>query len=708
MLKLSWYTWAMFRRISSLVVLLGILISIFGFAQVASAQNYDGVLIATHEDGHDDEPEAPTVDSSCEASIPAIGWIMCPMTEFLLDSLEAIVRDGVVRSVLNFDALDGGSSQQQALESIWQGFRAIANVGFVIAFFILVYSAASGGALSAYDVKKLAPKLVFGAIFVQLSFFICIQLVYLFNAFGESVVTLMLSPLGGEGGAGSGAVFNNDLIQWNVLDTALGGAEELVSAIILILILIACVFSILGVLLMVVVFILRNMALMVLTVISPLAFVAWILPNTENLFRKWWGFYIQLLALFPIAMAFLASGRLVSYVWVNGDGGWANQWIGLIALFVPYIIAPKLFSLAGSAVGQVVRAAEGAKDGVKKSTGRVRQSNIGKRAEAGAKGRAASALNRRYGEGMADQNGGRINRAMQKAVQSGTGQRATAQWQQSREKIREEDSSAARTNVDANRSQARRAYDGKVGDEAEVAYLSDLLKEGSKATEAEQEAAVAALLNVHSTRGDAVGAVSDFVKRTDEKSKGGSHTDSDGTVHPYGDASPQERAAAGALRGRVIAANRGNLGAVPQIAKPNRKSTIDGMDAREVHGLKGGSVEHFAEDSSAAKEIARRSSDAITSGGTEGQMVRDANIQKLLDASFQNWQKSLAASQAAAQAGDTQTAQAMADQARECESVIQEVSRGFDLAQKTDAQGNMDGYEVTGRKTPNRGGGGTP
>ena len=627
-----------------------------------------GVSIeAPGEDTEDSGEPAVTPDPTCQSSIGnLLGWLLCPISEFFLDSLEAIVRDGVVRSVLNFDALDGETSQRAALESIWTGFRAIANVGFVIAFFVMIYSAASGGVLSAYDVKRLAPKLVFGAILVQMSFFICIQLVAIFNALGESVVSLMLSPLGGEGNAGTGALFNDDIIGWNILGDAI---EGLVSVIIIILIIIASIFSIAGVMLMVVVFILRNMALMVLTVVSPLAFVAWILPNTENLFKKWWGFYIQLLALFPIAMAFLASGRLVSFVWASGDGGWANQWIGLIALFTPYIIAPKLFSLAGSAVNGIVRAAEGARDGVKQRGGRLRQSQFGQRAEENAKAKAAGAVNKRWGEGgsRTGDGVGRMDRVAGRLARTGMAQRATAQAQQAKRSRQNSDKEAAQANVDANRSNARLGYNGETGDAAEVQYLQNLLAEGSGATEAEMEAAVSTLLNVHGTRGDAVEAVSDFVKRQDDVSKGKVAGKSD-----------SERASAGALRGRVIEQNKGNLSAIPQIAKPNSQGTVDGMDARELHSLKGGAVEHFADDHGAAMEIARRSSSAVASGSTEAQMVRDGNVSKLRA-------KVQAQMDAAVASGDA-AGQAQAQQ------VIDELNKGFEF--------NAD-HSVRARKGPN-------
>ncbi len=345
--------------------------------------------VASISEGYIDPTTNPiddsgTATSTCESSNPSLGWFMCPVAEKLLKVLDDTVRDGVLENTLTLEALDN-PDQRQALENVWTGFRSLANAGFVIAFFVFIYSAITGGVLAAYDMKKLAPKLLVGALAVQLSLFICGELIDLFNALGNGIVDVMLAPLPDNAQSGIAGVFPPDTWQNDsILTKALAGT---VSALVLVFIIVGVLFALAGVFVMMVVFLIRNMALLVLTVISPLAFVAWILPNTEGLFKKWWGFYIQLLALFPIAMAFLASGRLVSYIWSNGSESWANVWVGMIALFAPYIIAPKMFAFAGSAIGGIVSGVNNAKDTVRqrggKLGGRAKDSRVGKKVRSG-------------------------------------------------------------------------------------------------------------------------------------------------------------------------------------------------------------------------------------------------------------------------------------------------------------------------------------
>jgi len=501
------------------------------------------------------EDSLPTPDASCKNSlISPLGWILCPLTEGVLDVLEGILRDGIVKSILDFDVLDknSDSNQREALLSIWGGFRTLANIGFVIVFFIAIYSAASGGILSSYDVKKLLPKLLIGAILVQLSFFITTQLVAIFNALGNSVVDLMLAPLGGEAAAGSGALYNTDIIS---LGTFTDGVTNSVTMLLLILVLVAGVFSILGVLLMVMVFLLRNMALMILTVISPLAFVAWILPNTEGLFKKWWGAYIQLLALFPIAMAFLASGRLVSFIWASGDG-FASQWVGTIALFLPYILAPKMFSFAGSAVSTVVRSVDNTKNGIKQRGGRLRNTEMGKRAEAQAKAKGASIATNRYGAGGTHTDT-RFGKIASKAVQSKAGTRATAKAVEGRRKIEDTDTAAStilqKEQVARVRSEA--LNNGQSADEAEIKFLVDIMnnKSGSS-SDSDIRASASRLATVHSSDVTAATALTNFVQD--------SRRSSDRGTQALGEKIVQENP--GALLSDIPQAVRGVGGSVSQ------------------------------------------------------------------------------------------------------------------------------------------------
>ena len=82
--------------------------------------------------------------------------------------------------------------------------------------------------------------------------------------------------------------------------------------------------AILLVLISVVVILIARQAIVILLIaISPVAFVAWLLPNTEGLFKKWLGLLKGMLVVFPIISLLYGAGRLASAVLNNaaGDAG---------------------------------------------------------------------------------------------------------------------------------------------------------------------------------------------------------------------------------------------------------------------------------------------------------------------------------------------------------------------------------------------------
>lgn len=317
-------------------------------------------------------------DNTCESeNVDSFGWIVCPALRTTVTFVSTAM--GWFTDILDFSPVD---EQRSVLEAVWRGFRSLANVGFVIAFLVVIYSAATGNLLSAYDVKKMLPRVLIGAIAVQLSFFITVDIMLaIANDLGNGAGRLLLAPLGND---------STTYLAKAAWGGIAGGIGTLVVGIaVLIGLIIAAIFSIIGILMMTIVFLIRNAAIMLLVVLSPVAFVAWILPSTESLFKKWSKFYIQILMIYPIATLFLASGQLIGAVWLGGTQGTgftadnaAAHIFGLIAIFAPYFIAPKMFSLAGGAMQSIATAADNTKGSLGNKFGKVYNSEAGQRTRA--------------------------------------------------------------------------------------------------------------------------------------------------------------------------------------------------------------------------------------------------------------------------------------------------------------------------------------
>jgi hypothetical protein len=112
--------------------------------------------------------------------------------------------------------------------------------------------------------------------------------------------------------------------------------------------------------------ILRQMLIILIIVIAPIAFVAYLLPNTESLFKKWRQVLVSLLMLYPIIGLVFGASSLASVVLTQaykgastingsstGSGNVIDQIIAQAVLVIPLIIVPFLLKASLNGVGQL-------------------------------------------------------------------------------------------------------------------------------------------------------------------------------------------------------------------------------------------------------------------------------------------------------------------------------------------------------------------
>ncbi len=295
---------------------------------------------------------AAPADKTCQ--LGTLGWILCPVLDGVTMAVDAIM--GWLDSQLDFQWLNNDDSFK-SIRSVWNTVLNVANIAFAIVFLILIYSQATGGGLTAYSVRKILPRLLVGAILVNISLYFCIVLVDASNIVGASVGTffnnMTQSSLGNSladlGGGSSGNWFGGFLAGLGGL--AIGIAIIATGALSAVLIAIFIVyFSILA----------RQVILIVLIIISPLAFVAWILPNTDKWFKKWLNLFIQMLLVYPFILglfnvAKFLSSLILSTTARNTAGveqfGWILAAIAVIG--APVIMLPKIFSMTSGMLGKL-------------------------------------------------------------------------------------------------------------------------------------------------------------------------------------------------------------------------------------------------------------------------------------------------------------------------------------------------------------------
>lgn len=258
--------------------------------------------------------------SSC--ALEQVGWIVCPVVRSVAKIADSaftfITKDFLQVEVKFFD--DSSSTS-----AVWSAMRNIANVLFVMAFLVVIYSLLTSTGISNYDLKRLVPRLFVAAILVNLSFFVCQLAVDIISVLGASIIDTIQGILGQ--GTTTGMPMDKARTDMQVLseiaDATLANSKV---AWILLAPIVAVIFSaaiICSVIL--VILILRKVAVVALILVSPLAFVAYLLPNTEQYFTKWMKMFIHLLMIFPIISILLGTGQIVSAAIIKAEDSSQSQ-----------------------------------------------------------------------------------------------------------------------------------------------------------------------------------------------------------------------------------------------------------------------------------------------------------------------------------------------------------------------------------------------
>jgi hypothetical protein len=309
--------------------------------------------------------------NSC--SINGVGWIVCPISNFLAQGMDDIF--GLLSGFLVVQPLS--TQTDSPLYEAWSYVRTFANVAFVIAFLIIIYSQITNVGLTNYSMKKLLPRLIISAILVNISYIICAAAVDISNILGSSIEQVLLnvrthlSGASTEGVAGwqsitgyilSSGTAGTALIIGGVTTVVTAGADVGALAILLIPILLGLLLSILVALIILAA---RQALIVILIMLAPIAFVAYLLPNTEKWFERWRKLLLDMLVFFPMFSLIFGGSQLAGSIIITNASGQIN--IILLGLFVqaaPLVLTPLLVRFSGEVVGKVAGLVNNPKKGI--------------------------------------------------------------------------------------------------------------------------------------------------------------------------------------------------------------------------------------------------------------------------------------------------------------------------------------------------------
>ncbi len=217
--------------------------------------------------------------------------------------------------------------------------------------------------ISNYGVKKMLPRLIVAAIVVNISYYLCQIAVDISNIVGTSIYEMLINMKVGTGATADVNSLEDALTlsgtgNW---ESIVGGLLAGVAGVVLVVAICLAPMVLLSFLVILLILVARQALVIILIVISPLAFVAYILPNTEQLFKRWWKMFVATLVVFPVVGLVFGASALTSKILLEVAAGGNNegddkQMLALIAMAVaaiPLFAVPSILRGSLNATGAI-------------------------------------------------------------------------------------------------------------------------------------------------------------------------------------------------------------------------------------------------------------------------------------------------------------------------------------------------------------------
>lgn len=238
----------------------------------------------------------------------AIAFVLCPFTEIIAKSTQ-FFEEYIIVPFMTVSPLTTNNDNPTYI--LWQNFRDLANIGFILIMFISIFSVA----LSKHNAKRVLSRAFVVAIAINLSYFVIAFVIDAFNVFGAGISQLVMSALQQakttqlNSGDESGAVGNIFVLGGTALVAIVATGGAAIGWLFSFLMLAALV-----VVVVVMILLLRQIAIIMLVILAPIAILLYMLPNTENYFQKWRKTLIQLLLMYPMIVLLFAAGKIFGVI----------------------------------------------------------------------------------------------------------------------------------------------------------------------------------------------------------------------------------------------------------------------------------------------------------------------------------------------------------------------------------------------------------
>lgn len=316
----------------------------------------DGTEAETTEEDTSEEDEEST--NTCYDQTGALGWFICPLASVISGAVDTVYN--LIEEILIINPVS--TNPDSPVYMVWDYLRRITNVVFIIMLLIAIMSQLTGLGISNYGIKKMLPRLVVAAIVINLSFIVCQLAVDVSNITGMSIKNFLDSMTEEMIATADPAAANlgwGDLLVGILGGAATIGGVAIATAVaggliglfwLLLPILIAAFLAVIVGLLTIV---FRQGLVMLLIMVSPLAIVAYMLPNTEKWFDRWRQLLIQMLFFYPMFAFLFGASALAGWVLILSADSVFWVIIGLAIQVIPLFLAFSLMKMSGTILGRL-------------------------------------------------------------------------------------------------------------------------------------------------------------------------------------------------------------------------------------------------------------------------------------------------------------------------------------------------------------------
>jgi len=319
--------------------------------------------------------DAYNVENDCESTISnPLSFILCPIRDALVEGFGKVID--FLTKLLENPKLSSNNSISDAVRSM----ITLANSFYIIIFLVIIFSNFIAiPKLDSYAIKKTLPKLIAAIILTQFSLLICQVILDLGNILASTLPAQLLSIFGISGTPGE--AFANV-----VIPSAEGNFfQNLGQFIIMILaLLVGLIVGLIAFFYLVA----RYLFMILLVLTLPLAFAAWVLPNTEQYFKKWWTLFVKLSLMYLLISLLFVGGAIFSKLLTSnqlfgtGISGFLSQLLALIVPLVVLMLVPKTLKVSGDIMAKAGKIAAESKAGQYGKEKVKKSSQEGKLAEA--------------------------------------------------------------------------------------------------------------------------------------------------------------------------------------------------------------------------------------------------------------------------------------------------------------------------------------